>query len=581
MFLKSIFIFLIIGLLTLTKINGYDIDFYSGQCREIYAYLKSQGKEKNFYDCGENNKGEVIDLSLYPFSLKNEQLQKVLSYNTIMDLSFEDCPKMYGGGNRNKFDCDSIPTNYEVLKTLTNLKEFYFDGILDMSDNVFPNIPKSVELLWIGSRGHPQHLKLTQDMVDRLSKLTNLKSLTIYETEISENLNFRKFKNLKKLSTLKMTFDEPNLSSFPNYVQGNILKYCKNLKKLIIENGEFDENNLNAIGYLTKLNELTLENPKFLEETNFTSLKKLKNLTFLELRCRSESSDDVKNLSPNFFSLTKLRTFSNIDCGYQGDFIPTSPENSLTWANLKNLDYIRMYNFDNQHQKKIFDIKYLADIPSLKEVHIQGTGYSSIPENIENLQNLEVLKITYNQDLVDSLPKSIVNLEKLRVLDISYNHITSLPDEIGNLKNLRELTFYNNGITSLPESIGNLAHLYTLEGPENEITELPDSIGNLTNLMVINLSHNKISKLPESMKNLILLDTLDISNNYITEIPQFIHNLNIVDYNVSNQTILGDLPTESVEDFPTESMEDIPTEIIVDFPTENVEDFPTENVEEE
>jgi len=237
MYLKSIFNFLVIGLLTLTKINGSDIDFYSGQCREIYVYLESQGKEENFYNCGENSKGEVIYLNLYPFCLKNEQLQKVLSYNTISVLDFA---MMYGNNNKfmTKFDCDSLPTNYEVLKTLKNLKELYFDGILDMSNSVFPNIPKSVEILWIGSEGHPHHLKLTQDMVDGLSKLTNLKSLSIWETEISENLNFRKFKNLKKLSTLQMAFDEPNFSSIPNYVQGNILKYCKNLKKLIIENGE-------------------------------------------------------------------------------------------------------------------------------------------------------------------------------------------------------------------------------------------------------------------------------------------------------------------------------------------------------
>jgi len=552
--------------------------------------LRILGEIENFYDCGTNSKGEVVDLDLYPYCLKNEQLEKVLSYNTIRILDFESAPRTYRNNNKftfdkkfmSRFDCDSLPTNYEVLKTLTNLKELYFGGILDMSDNIFPNIPKSVELLWIGEERPPQHLKLTQKMVDELSKLTNLKSLSIWETEIGENLNFRKFKNLRKLTTLQITFDQPNLYSFTNYVQGNVLKYCKNLKELVIENGEFDENNLNAIGYLTKLNKLTLRYPKFIGETNFSSLKKLKNLTILELHC-SENGDEVKNLSPNFFYLTKLKSFSNINCGYQGDFIPTSSDNSLTWANLKNLEYLGMYYYsDSQYHKKIFDIKYLSDIPSIKDVRIRNTGYSSIPESIENLKNLELLEISYNQDSVDSLPKSIGNLEKLRILDISSNHITSLPDEIGNLKNLGELYFYNNGMTSLPESIGNLTHLYTLDGPVNEITEIPDSIGNLTNLLIIDLSHNKISELPESMKNLSNLEALIINNNYIAEIPAFIHNFSgIYDYDDSNQTILGELPTESMEDVPTEIIGDFPTENVEDFPTENVEDFPTENVEEE
>jgi len=44
----SIFNFLVISLLLLAKINGVFAITYTGECNDIYVYLKGQGKTKKF-----------------------------------------------------------------------------------------------------------------------------------------------------------------------------------------------------------------------------------------------------------------------------------------------------------------------------------------------------------------------------------------------------------------------------------------------------------------------------------------------------------------------------------------------------
>jgi len=64
MYSKSIFCFLILGLLTLAKING-EVDNLTCQCNDFYSYLESQGKAYEYYfKCKMNKKGQVTELDL-------------------------------------------------------------------------------------------------------------------------------------------------------------------------------------------------------------------------------------------------------------------------------------------------------------------------------------------------------------------------------------------------------------------------------------------------------------------------------------------------------------------------------------
>jgi len=372
-----------------------------------------------------NDEGEVTELNLYSYCLKDEELETVLSYNTIDKLVFTKLFLDWNIDDRDdkniifRFGCASLPTNYGALSTLTNLKTLDLNGVKNLDYAMIASIPKSVEQLTIG------RVILTQEMVDALSELTNLNKLTIMETEISAELDFSKFENLKNLSSLEIYYEQSYSLSPSSYVQGNLFMYCQSLKKLVIHDGFVSKNSFDGIGYLTELEELELNGTSFEDDVDFSSLKELKNLTSLDIYC----SGYLANISPEFFNLTNLKKINLSNCR---STISTSLDDSLTWANLKNLEYINLsYNGPNA-----FDIEYLGDLPNLKEAYLAYNQYTAIPESIGNLKNLEILDLSNNA--ITSLPETIGNLEQLRILRISRNKIASLPEEIGNLLNLEQ-----------------------------------------------------------------------------------------------------------------------------------------------
>ena len=52
----------------------------------------------------------------------------------------------------------------------------------------------------------------------------------------------------------------------------------------------------------------------------------------------------------------------------------------------------------------------------------------------------------------------IVTISTLEVLDLSDNLITSVPDKIDNLQNLKFLSLANNTILNIPSSIGKIQY---------------------------------------------------------------------------------------------------------------------------
>jgi len=558
MYSKNIFIFLILGLITLTKIYGR-VD--TGECKDIYEYLDGQGRAKNLYDCEVNNKGEVIELQLYASCLDNEQLKTVLSYKTIKTLNFETSKPLWNA----ELGCDFYPTNYEIFNTLTSLKSLSLTGpTMDFFINIISVIPKSLEILQIeDEEDFSNNLQVTQKFVDALSKLSNLNSLICIRIGFSEKIDYSKFRNLKKFTSLEVEYSSREI----DYIQVNLLKYCNYLKKLIIRTAKFNENSFNAISNLTNLEELEIEYFNYEDTAIFTSINKLKDLTSLTLICGVDYDFIRHDFSSNLFYLTKLKSLSITNCAIT--FFPPL-NNSLSWSNLKNLEYLSIKTSDDEYRDDVFDYKYLGDVPSLKEVYIIGKGYSNITDNIGNLKNLEILDLSYNS--IVSLPKGISGLKNLRELDLHSNDLISIPEEIGNLKNLRELRISFNELTSLPESIGNLVNLNILYIPYNKIINIPESIGNLSNLERLTLNNNQISEIPKSIGNLTITE-LNLENNNIEKIPDEIGNIkNLEELNLKNNTIINipsslgnlenlntlDLFSNSIDDYLPESLNNLP-----------------------
>ena len=263
MYSKNILSFLTVGLLTLAKINGDVVDNYTGKCNEIYKYLEGQGKVKNIENCKTNDKGEVTELEFYPYCLENKQFETLLSYNTMESLVLlnlyndDDIEFIYG--------CTSIPTNFEKLDTLTNLKHLDLSGVNNL--DLISSVPESVETLKI------DRVKLTQGMVDVISEMTNLKNLIFDQTNIDE-LNFDKFKNLKNLTYLKIM----NGYMSQLELQVNLFKNLVVLKTFDLYECDFDKNILDSISNITTLEELIIDSPYISDEYDYFSFKKLLNV---------------------------------------------------------------------------------------------------------------------------------------------------------------------------------------------------------------------------------------------------------------------------------------------------------------
>jgi len=191
MYLKNIFSFLTLSLLTLVKVNGN-----VSQCEEISLYFQSRRRSNNFRSCKQNDNGEVIELSFVPLCLENEEFATALSY-TYKTIESLHLVNPYMDWNLRQF-CTTGPTNYEALSNLTNLKFLQIDFMENLNvDNLFANIPDSVEHLEIGQ------MIFNQEIVDSLSNLTNLNSIIMNQVKLGDELDFSKFENLKNLTSFE------------------------------------------------------------------------------------------------------------------------------------------------------------------------------------------------------------------------------------------------------------------------------------------------------------------------------------------------------------------------------------------
>ncbi|CAH1183755.1 unnamed protein product [Phaedon cochleariae] len=114
---------------------------------------------------------------------------------------------------------------------------------------------------------------------------------------------------------------------------------------------------------------------------------------------------------------------------------------------------------------------------------------------------------------------NLKELQLLRILDISNNAFSSLPDEIGSLTNLQEFYISNNHLKKLPGTICHLTNLKILDVSHNLLKHLPENIGNLVNLRKCLLSNNNLTSLPKSVHKWTKINTLEIDEEKLIYPP--------------------------------------------------------------
>ncbi|OMP06135.1 hypothetical protein COLO4_08323 [Corchorus olitorius] len=235
---------------------------------------------------------------------------------------------------------------------------------------------------------------------------------------------------------------------------------------------------------------------------------------------------------------------------YSNGFSGIVPDNM---GNLQNLEML-LLNYNHLGSGKAGDLDFLSSLTNcsvLKTLAIHVNRFGGVlPETIANLSTqLDLLYLGGNQ-ISGSIPEGIGNLVKLTSIHLGENFLTgNVLSSIGKLQNLGRFDLSINGLSgTIPSSIGNLSLLSYLYLNGNKFEgRIPETLRICKNLQILDLSKNNLNdSIPDQLiaafEGLI---TLNLSYNSFTGLfPSDIGNLkNLVELYVDNNHFLGEIPS--------------------------------------
>mmetsp|Transcript_7096 Transcript_7096/g.15284 ORF Transcript_7096/g.15284 Transcript_7096/m.15284 type:complete len:987 (-) Transcript_7096:113-3073(-) len=113
------------------------------------------------------------------------------------------------------------------------------------------------------------------------------------------------------------------------------------------------------------------------------------------------------------------------------------------------------------------------------------------------VKNLTVLNLAHNE--LEFLPSDfLLGAEQLRYLDLSFNRLKALPDSVLSCKKLQLLHMQHNDLVKLPARMESLTELRKLFVSYNRLTQLPEKIGKCRKLEKLRFVANHVRFLPDS-----------------------------------------------------------------------------------
>ena len=159
---------------------------------------------------------------------------------------------------------------------------------------------------------------------------------------------------------------------------------------------------------------------------------------------------------------------------------------------------VELHIIQNEKIKEISP-RACAKMKGLRELYMQSCGLTCLPENLDQMVNLEVLHLSDNS--LSHLCGALRNMTKLRYVWLEHNPFDCLEDEFpfDTLVNVEHLFFCRTNLHSLPGEIGQLPKIISIDLRFNELERLPKMICNLSDDTIIKLEGNPLSLPPKDV----------------------------------------------------------------------------------
>ncbi|OJJ20040.1 hypothetical protein BKI52_16335 [marine bacterium AO1-C] len=166
---------------------------------------------------------------------------------------------------------------------------------------------------------------------------------------------------------------------------------------------------------------------------------------------------------------------------------------------------------------------HLFKADKVKELIIDCRHVKEIPDELENLQTLEVLHLKISD--LKSLPLPVTTLKNLKELHLDCWRLEEFPAEIAHLSSLRKLVNKGHGVKNISSHIFALQNLTHLEIHNIHTLHLPQEIGQLTHLKTLILESCRYVTVDAAIQKLKNLEILEMRSMETLQNPEVLYHL--------------------------------------------------------
>ncbi|KAI5568278.1 hypothetical protein BDE02_12G004600 [Populus trichocarpa] len=398
--------------------------------------------------------------------------------------------------------------------------------------NSLMNLPSSLSSLILYSCG------LQGEFPSSMGKFKHLQQLDLADNNLTGPISYD-FEQLTELVSLSLSGNENDYLSLEPISFDKLVQNLTQLRELYLSWVNMSVVEPNSLMNLSSSLSLLVLYSCGLQGKFPSSVRKFKHLQYLDLRY----SNLTGSIPDDLGQLTEL---VSIDLSFNAYL---SVEPSSFDKTLQNLTKLRGLRLGYVNMPLVIPNSLANLSSSLSALALWGCGLQGkFPDNIFLLPNLEVLDLTYNDDLTGSFPSSNVS-NVLRLLGLTRTRISVYlgNDFFNNLKLLEVLVLRNSNITRSNLSlIGDLTHLTRLDLAGSNLSgQIPSSLTNLVQLQSLYLDNNNFSgRIPDFLGNLTLLENLGLSSNQLVgPIPSQISTRSLKLFDLRNNHLQGPIPS--------------------------------------